>query len=163
MTATKTKAPPRDELDELGFQFFKLISQCESRLKELGYVRRSTRGRIEVEWERFLLEMGDAIFRTMPERTTASIDYILNNPAMKQSLDYTGCLIWEPTGKPGRSMESVIRQICRTRDNLFHSRELNGTTNDPNQRAMLMENGAVILAYLLESLERVGQLGVKPR
>jgi len=141
-----------DQLDQLAFKFFKIFAQYESTLKEMGYFR-SNNGRIIVNWDRFANEIIGSDFQNSNGEIKMDIEYILEYPPMKQTVNSHGEIIWKEISNEEKNVQILFSHISRIRNNLFHGAKFNGTWFDPERSYKLLTKGFSILDFYKGKLE----------
>lgn len=142
-------------LDMLAFRFFKLFAQYESTLKEHGFFRVNGRGEILVDWDRFANIVVGPNFRDDLGAQMSSVDYILEHPPMKQTVDNHRKIIWKEVPNDDNSVQALFGHICRVRNNLFHGAKFNGTWFDPERSRLLLESSLSILEHYRTKLNHL--------
>ena len=131
-------------LDELALKFFKLYAQYEFHLKENGFFV-ETRGKILVDWDRFVNQRIGSTFIEQMEDKSESAEYILNSPPKKQIVNAQNQVVWDDVSNTERSVQILFGHIARIRNNLFHGAKFNGTWFSPDRNILLIKNGIIVL------------------
>ena len=113
-----------DEIDEAGVRLFKIMMRLEFALKDIGYVRSSSR-HAEVDWNRYANDrLGNDFYIKISRAPEARI--LFESPPKRQIVD-AGSLGWENVQAAGSAQE-LIGAMQRVRNNLFHG----GKSSDPD-------------------------------
>jgi hypothetical protein len=139
-------------LDNLSFRFFKMFARYESTLKERGFFRAS-HGRIDVDWDRFANEVAGPNYKQTLGDINAAVEYILQEPPMRQTTNDEGNIIWVEVPNVDQSPQALFGHICRMRNNLYHGAKFNGSWFDPERSKALLQCGLAVLEHYRAWLE----------
>jgi len=143
-----------DKLDLLAFEFFKSFAKYESSLKDQGYFEVSRRGRISVQWDRFVNQVVGREFLDELGEYRGCAEYILQNPPKQQTVNEAGEIIWKDVPNNESNIQILFGHICRVRNNLYHGAKFNGTWFDPERSLLLLENSLKVLRVFEHNLQR---------
>ena len=140
-------------LDELACKFFKLFTQYESSLKEIGYFRSDRHNQPEADWDKFANEKIGSDFLQKLENKSELAMYILENPPMRQVVE-NGQIVWQEVSNNEKSVQVLFGHIRRIRNNLHHGAKFNATWFDPERSQKRISNALAILTHFKSTIER---------
>jgi hypothetical protein len=144
---------PKNKLDKLAFDLFKIFAQYESSLKERGYFKVASGQKIIVDWDKFVNEKIGESFLVKLDSKEPSARYILENPPMKQVVNGHGKVVWQEVSNAEKSVQVLFGHISRIRNNLFHGAKFNGSWFDPDRSEILMKHALVVLKHFKDIID----------
>lgn len=152
---------PKNALEKLAFDYFKLFAQLESVMKSRGMTRAAgatnKRGHrnIEIAWN----ELAKLLGKDFPERIdqqSEAAKYIFKYPPLKQVF-LTDRVQWVRSKQSKDTTLALLLYLGRLRNNLFHGAKFDGTFSDgwaaPARSETLLGHGVTILQAIKHELK----------
>lgn len=142
------------ELDQLSIEMFKTFARFEYALKAAGFHKGD--GKADPDWQAFALSIDSALVNPQTPELKAAIDYITQQPPMKQVIK-DGLLEWDssiPTNAKSQG-DLILLYVRRVRNNLFHGGKFNGHWFAPQRSKELLQNSLTILQVCLNESPQV--------
>jgi len=145
-------------------KFFIVFARFESALKTAGFI--STRNnKVQANWDNFVSSIRCSFIYEENEKLSDAVNYILQHPPKKQTVDINNRLVWEDRvfEENAPIINRLSLSIRDIRNNLFHGGKFSGNYQpDISRNRKLLENSLAILNEWLLLDENVKEKFLAP-